>query len=102
MSSGGREVARVSDIWVGTCYACSGNPQVSGIVITGSPDVLTNDRQTARVGDIVVGNCGHTGIIITGCNTVFANDREVAALTDLVGGNVNGIIVTGSTDVVED
>ena len=96
-----RRVARVNDIWVGTCYVCDGNPFVTGIIVEGSPDVLSNDRCTARVEDIVVGYCGHSGIIITGNPTVHANGRHVAAEGDLVGGTINGIIVTGSPDIFE-
>ena len=96
-----RNVSRINDVWTGVCCTCPGTPGMSGIIITGSPDVLTNDLGTARINDIVIGSCGHVGIIVSGNSTVLANDRPVAAIGDLVGGGVSGTIVTGSGDVFE-
>lgn len=96
-----RGVARVGDRTHGTCYHPSHIPKVvGGTIITGSPDVITNDRLTARVNDLVLTDCGHIGYIITGSPNDIANNRLVARIQDKVsnGAPYKAEIITCSPD----
>ncbi len=100
----GNGVARKGDIHEGTCdhgLPCCPHA-VSGVIIEGSEDVLTNNKNTARLHDKVTHNCPHcgTGFISSGSSSVLANGMPVARVGDKVsypGGS--GIITTGSDDV---
>ena len=96
-----RPIARIGDRTFGTCYHPSHRPlQIGGTIITGSPDVLTNDRPTARITDLVRTDCGHIGVIITGSKKDIANDKLVARIGDLTDQRApyKATIVTGSPD----
>lgn len=96
-----RGVARIGDRTHGVCYHPSHIPlTIGGTIITGSPDTITNERLTARVGDIVLTDCGHHGQIITGSPKVLANERLVARLGDAVASLAPyvAVIVTASGD----
>jgi uncharacterized Zn-binding protein involved in type VI secretion len=98
-----RPIARLGDRTHGVCYHPSHIPQtIGGTIITGSPDVITNKKNTARVGDLVLTDCGHTGMIITGSPTEIANNRLIARVGDAVANKAPYIatIVTGSPDTL--
>lgn len=89
--------ARLTDIWVGACEACSCS---YGYIITGSPNVFVNRLPSARKYDITIcAACGRTGMIVTGSPNVFVNCRPDARVTDIVACGNSGIIVTGSPNV---
>lgn len=97
-------IARKGDIHEGICdhgLPCCPHA-VSGTIIEGSENVLTNGRNTARLNDKVIHNCPHcgTGHISSGSSSVLANGMPVARVGDKVsypGGS--GIIITGSDNV---
>ena len=98
-----RPIARLGDRTHGVCYHPSHIPlTIGGTIITGSPDVITNEKSTARVGDLVLTDCGHIGMIITGSPTEIANERLVAGIGDAVANKAPYIatIVTGSPDTL--
>ena len=98
-----RPIARLGDRTHGVCYHPSHIPlTIGGTIITGSPDVITNEKSTARVGDLVLTDCGHIGMIITGSPTEIANERLVARIGDAVETRQPYIatIVTGSPDTL--
>lgn len=96
----GQPCAHVTSVGVGVC-SCHKHPwHTSGIVINGSANVLTNHLPTARVGDMVMGHCGHMGIIIMGSATVRTNFINTARLGDSFSGCFRGVIVTGSPNVL--
>ncbi len=97
-------VARVKDKHEGICS--HGAPccphSVSGPIVEGSPDIITNGLQQARDGDLVHHDCPHCGVgwIQASSETVFINGRRIARLGDTViypGGS--GKIVESSPDV---
>jgi uncharacterized Zn-binding protein involved in type VI secretion len=93
-----RGIARLDDETIGVCY-CHDDPiTVSGRIITASDDHYTNGRGTARLGDTVLANCGHTGVIVTSKETEFVNNRGIARLEDEFEGCYIGKIVTASED----
>jgi len=97
-------VARKGDTHSGICdhgFDCCPHI-VSGEIVGGSTDVLTNDRQTARLYDPVVHDCPHcgTGYISSASSTAKADDLGIARDGDSVtypGGG--GKIDSASSDV---
>ena len=101
-----RGVARVGDRTQGTCYHGSHLTPLStgGTIIEGSDKVITNGKRTARIGDTVLADCGHTGTIVTGSGKDIADDgaKPVARINDSVSGTYVATIVTCSDDVIAD
>lgn len=96
-----RGIARLGDATYGTCY-CHDEPiTVGGKIISASEDCFTNGRGTARIGDTVMGDCGHTGTIISGKENDFVNGRSVARLGDSFNGCYVGQIISASEDTFE-
>ena len=95
-------IARVGDIAVGTCCCHEDEPQCRpfvGIVSTGAGTIIIEGQQAARIGDIVIGDCGHTGIISTGMGNVMMEGIGAATIGSIVVGCLDGIIVTGAGTV---
>lgn len=88
-------VARIGDRTQGVCL--QHGPQ-GGTIVTGSTDVFTNNLGTARLGDMIVADCGDIATIITASTVTYANNLGVARLGDLGAGTYECTIVTGSTD----
>lgn len=98
------KLARVGDVHRGTCsHGADCCPHsVVGTIVGGSPNVRSNKRQQARLGDAVVHNCPHcgTGTITSASTTIRANGKGVARIGDRVtypGGS--GTITTASDDI---
>ena len=94
--------SRIGDIGVGTCCCHPPIPCIgmSGNIITGSANVLTNSKGTARLSDIVLGFCGHTGILVTGSPNTYTNSRNNVRIGDVFVGCFTGVIITGSDNVI--
>jgi len=98
-----RPTARLGDRTHGVCYAHDSPLTVGGTIITASPNVFTNNRGTARIGDIVLADCGHQSSIITGSPTVLANNRLVARIGDKTDGSpYDAEIITASPDTFKE
>lgn len=96
-----RGTARLGDRCSGTCSVHPGT--IGGTIITASGDVDANNRGIARLGDVVLADCGHQALIITAANFTKANTRGMARLSDLVQGNeYKGTIVSCSDNVSGD
>lgn len=76
------------------CHAVS--LKIGGTIITASPNSFTNGLGTARMGDVVLSDCGHRGVIITASPNVFANGMGVARVGDMTDGCYKAVIITGS------
>lgn len=75
---------------------------IVGVVITGSTNVISNNLQTARIGDITIHSCPHcpTGMLIQGSEDTFANNIPMHRLGDTVTEFCGiGISVTGSPNI---
>jgi uncharacterized Zn-binding protein involved in type VI secretion len=95
--------ARLGDKLNGTCrHPSHESPiQVGGTIVTASPNVLTNKRGQARVGDAVRTDCGHTDTIVTGSPTVKTNGRLTARQGDMTSGaTYEAKIVTASPNAL--
>ena len=90
------QVARFDDIVVGICYHHPPFPAIPfvGIINSGAPRVITNNKRTARHTDNVQG-C-HFARISTSSRTVIAQDLGVARRFDIVNGCPQAFIVQGS------
>ena len=89
------KASRIGDIGVGVCCCHSGCKPMSGIIVTGASKHTTCNSPTARVGDIVLGFCGHVGILVTGCDVNYVENRRRVKIGDVFVGCFTGVIVTG-------
>lgn len=94
-----RGAARLNDITIGTCTVHGAN--IKGKIITASGNVFVNGRQTARLGDTVLADCGHTAKIITASTSENTNSKiGTARLNDKVKGpEYTARIITASSNV---
>ena len=93
------ELARIGDVGIGYCTGHNGTIQMSGHIVTGAATIIGEGSNAARIGDIVVGNCGHTGIIVTGSSTVIGEASGLARIGDRFQGTFSGTIVTGAATI---
>lgn len=95
-------VCRIGDLGVGTC-CCHSDPTcigMTGTVITGAATVTVLGSPIARIGDIVLGGCGHVGVIVGGSGSVFAMGSPVSRVADSFVGCFTGVLVTGAATVL--
>ena len=96
----GSPVARIGDVGVGICCAHNGCISMVGNLITGASTVLAENSQVSRIGDIMLGNCGHIGIMITGSSTVVAEGSPLCRIGDQFSGIFSGVVVSGAATVI--
>ena len=98
----GVPVARVGDLGVGQCCCHPPVPCIgmSGTVSTGSVNVFAAGSLVTRIGDIVIGGCGHVGIIVSGSGSVIVNGIPASRIGDAFVGCFTGTIVTGAPNVL--
>jgi hypothetical protein len=96
MASG--PISRVTDLGVGIC--CCNHPPpcigMTGMLITGAATVGVENQPDSRIGDIMLGFCGHIGIVITGSPTITVENSPTARVGDMFSGCFTGIVVTGA------
>jgi uncharacterized Zn-binding protein involved in type VI secretion len=91
-------MARVGDAFAGIC-CCHVDPTcigMTGVIVTGSPNTQADGIPVARVGDLVIGACGHSGVITSGSGNSQADGIPIARVGDGVAGCLIGTIVSGS------
>lgn len=91
--------ARLTDLFAGVCVCHPIPIPMTGVIITGSSNVNTNELSSARLTDIVLGACGHVGTIVGASGNVNINELGAARLGDPVAGCLVGTIVSGSGNV---
>jgi len=94
--------SRIGDVGVGIC-CCHSDPTcipMVGSIISGSGNVVADGRGCARIGDIVLGGCGHVGVLVSGSGSVIANSKGLVRTGDAFAGCFIGSIVSGSGDVI--
>lgn len=92
------QLATITSIGTGVCWC---HPPASpipmtGMVITGAAKSEAEGKQMSRVGDLVLGNCGHVSIMITGSPTIETEGRQQSKVTDQFTGCFQGMIVSGT------
>ena len=92
-------VARVGDIGVGICCGHPPAPCIpmTGTLITGATNFLSESLPVSRIGDIMIGSCGHIGTMITGCDTFTIIGSGVCRIGDSFSGVFSGAVISGST-----
>lgn len=93
-------VARTGDVALGICQCHPVPNTTSGIVIASSVKTVCNNFPIAVTGDIVITPCGHVGIITATSAICTVEGRSIARMADIFSGCFNGIIATGSSNVV--
>jgi len=91
--------ARVGDIFCGVCCCHPPIPCVPmcGVIVTGCGCNNTDGKNSAMVGSLGVGFCGHPTVVVTGSSVTNCNGNSEARVGDAVAGCVLGTIVTGSS-----
>ena len=92
--------ARIGDLAVGYCICHPSPIPMVGILVTGSPDTITNSLPTSRLTDVTISACGHPGLMVTSSGVAFVNSLGAVRLGDVFAGCFNGLIVTGSPDTI--
>jgi uncharacterized Zn-binding protein involved in type VI secretion len=97
----GLPVSRLTDQGLGddNCHD-STKKNVTGIIIQGSGNVITNGLPTARLMDMVMRGDGHTGIIVGGAAKTLVNGLPVARIGDPFVGCFTGTLIEGSGNVL--
>ena len=97
-------VARIGDLTIGTCTGHKPpKTNVRGKILTGTASFADNMVGVAKLGDVVMAECGHTASIITCSGSVKTDMMLIARVGDLVGRSVyTGKIVTGEGTTLSD
>lgn len=95
-----RQVARLGDATIGRCTCHTTTLEnVKGTIVSASTDTFANNRGVARLGDLILAECGHYAKIITSSDQAFDNNRGIARLGDRGGGDCYEChIITASPD----
>lgn len=92
--------ARRGDSTIGVCSDQSHPGQTfHGTIVGGSSLVTIEGKGAARVGDLVLSDCGHTGIIVTGTTKTTVEGLGMAREGDTFTGVYSGTIVESSHTV---
>jgi len=89
--------SRLIDSWSGIC-CCHKDPKcvdMTGLIISASPNIISTGRKQAHLLDLTIGACGHPGRIVTGTRVCIANGREKTIITSQVTGCNIGKVISG-------
>lgn len=90
--------SRITDLGTGIC-CCHSNPtciSMTGMLNTGSSTYFVENQLVSRVGDIVLGFCGHVGVMVSGSPTSFAEGSQVVREGDQFSGCFTGVLITSA------
>lgn len=91
-------VSNIASIGCGICCCHPPIPCIGmvGMLITGAQTQTTEGSSTSRVGDIVLGNCGHIGVMVSGNPIYISEGSPVVSIGDAFSGCFTGTLVTGA------
>jgi len=97
----GNPISRITDVGVGICCCHPPIPCIGmvGVLITGADKTNVENQPISRIGDIMIGSCGHIGIINTGSLTINVENSPTARVGDSFVGCFSGVIITGSDTI---
>jgi len=90
-------IARMGDIGQGWCSICECG--MLGQILMGSNNVLTNNKPTSKMNDLVQGSCGHIGVLIATTKNLV-NGATIASIGSQFHGVFSGSIITASSNVI--
>jgi len=90
-------IARIGDKTTGICYAHESPITVGGTIVTGSTKTTSEGFSVARLGDLIVADCGHYAKIITASDKGTTEGIGIARLGDKGDGSYKCTIISGST-----
>jgi uncharacterized Zn-binding protein involved in type VI secretion len=76
-------VARLGDRTKGRCTCHASAIDVGGTIVSASPTTTVDMFPVARLGDLILADCGHKAVIVTSSSVTFADGLGVARLGDL-------------------
>lgn len=93
------QTSRITDIGVGSCCCHPPIPciSMSGTLVTGAGTHLVENQPVSRIGDVVLGFCGHVGVMISGSPTKFSEGSQTVRVGDQFSGCFTGTLVTGAS-----
>ena len=94
--------SRIGDLGVGICCCHPPIPciRMVGPLIQGSPNHRTNGIPSSRLGDMIIGYCGHSGFMISSSATARINGLGAVRIGDNFSGCFTGILVQGSPNTI--
>jgi len=92
-------VARIGDVFKAVCCCHKSCKNVSGVIVSGSANVLANNISISFCSAVGKATCGHTAIIVSCSPNVLVNGIGCARLGDTVTGCPKGVIVSSSANV---
>jgi len=93
-------LSRIGDIGTGVCTSHKSPISTCGILIGGASTVMANGASVSRIGDLVLGFCGHIGVMCSGAGTVKAEGVGVVRSGDSFSGAFSGTLITGCPNVI--
>lgn len=91
-------IARTGDVGVGIC-CCHSDPKcigMSGVAIGGASVTTVEGPNVVRMGDVVIGGCGHVGVMVSAAAKTSVEGQLVARLGDAFAGCFTGVIASGA------
>lgn len=91
-------IARTGDVGVGTCCCHPPAPCIgmSGVAIGGAAITTAEGPNVVRIGDIMIGGCGHVGVMVSGAGATSVEGSPASRLGDAFAGCFTGSVVSGA------
>ncbi len=91
------QIATITSVGSGVCWCHPPESPISmiGMIITGATRSESEGKLMSRIGDIVLGNCGHIGLLVTGSPNIETEGRSQCRVTDQFIGCFEGMIISG-------
>lgn len=95
----GKDIVRLGDPWIGTCFNHAFPIAVSGNVGNPPQDFSFDESRLIAVdGTVCPASCGHTGLLQASSILTNINGIRIGLIGDLVvGSGINGNVIAGST-----
>lgn len=95
-----RTVSQIGHMGQGICYCHPVPIPMTGIIVTGGPTTMINNKPDGRITKLVQGYCGHYGVLITGNPTLITNNTPTVRIGDKFTGCFVGTIVEGHPQTI--
>jgi hypothetical protein len=89
----------IGSIGVGTCSCHQQEIGATGVLVTGSNNIIASYSPASLLNSIMLSECGHIGIVVSGSSTVFGNNSSRTRVGDVFIGCFTGIIASGVSSI---